>query len=86
MPLGDPISEMPRLQQYVREAGRDPSLLKVRGSLVAGDDTKASVEMGRKLAAAGVTHINIVVSPDRDPRVALRDIAATRKALTETLN
>ena len=48
MPLGDPISDMPRLQQYVREAGRDPSLLKVRGSLVAGDDTKASVEMGRK--------------------------------------
>jgi probable F420-dependent oxidoreductase len=85
MPLSDPMSNMPRLQQYIREAGRDPSQLKVRGPLIAGDDTKAAVETGRKLAAAGVSHINIITPPDRDPQGALRNVIATRKALGEAL-
>ncbi|MBV8186372.1 MAG: TIGR03619 family F420-dependent LLM class oxidoreductase [Alphaproteobacteria bacterium] len=85
MSLGDPLTDLPRLQQYMREAGRDPSQLKVRGPLVAGDDTKAAVERARTLAAAGVTHINVVAPPDRGPQVALRGIVATRKALAEAL-
>jgi hypothetical protein len=67
------------------EAGRDPSQLKVRASLVAGADTKAAVESGRKLAAAGVNHINVVASPDLDASGALRTIVTARKALTEEL-
>ena len=50
-----------------------------------GDDLKGTIERGRKLAAAGVSHINIVASPDRDPRAALPTIVATRKALAEAL-
>jgi len=86
MPLGDPISVLPRLQQYMREASRDPSRLKVRASVVAGADTKVAVEMGEKLAAAGVSHLNVVASPDLDSSGALRAIIATRKALAEELN
>ena len=85
MSLGDPLPDIPRLQQYMREAGRDPSKLKVRGPLVVGDDLKGTIERGRKLAAAGVSHINIVAPPDRDPRAALPTIVATRKALAEAL-
>jgi probable F420-dependent oxidoreductase len=85
MPLTDPTSHLPRLQQYLREAGRDPSQLKVRGAVIAGSDTKAAVETGRKLAAAGVTHINILAPPDVDPWGALPNIIAARKALAEAL-
>lgn len=83
MPLGDPVPVLPRLHQYLREAGRDPSRFNVRASLVAGADTKAAVETGRKLAAAGVTHINVTAPPDLDAGPALRTITATRKALVE---
>lgn len=85
MSLGDPLPDIPRLQQYMREAGRDPSTLKVRAPLVVGDDLKGAIEKGRTLAAAGVSHINIVAPPDRDPRAALPTIVATRKALAEAL-
>jgi probable F420-dependent oxidoreductase len=85
MSLGDPLPDLPRLQQYMREAGRDPSQLKVRGPLVAGDDTKAAVARARTLAAAGVTHINVAAPPDREPRAAMSAIVATRKALADAL-
>jgi probable F420-dependent oxidoreductase len=85
MSLGDPLPDIPRLQQYMREAGRDPARLNVRGPLVVGDDLKATVERGRTLAAGGVTHINLVAPPDRDPRAALPAIVAARKALSEAL-
>lgn len=85
MSLGDPLPDIPRLQQFMREAGRDPSHLKVRGPLVVGDDTKAVVERGRQMAAAGVTHLNLIAPPDRDPRAALPGIVAARKALAQSL-
>jgi alkanesulfonate monooxygenase SsuD/methylene tetrahydromethanopterin reductase-like flavin-dependent oxidoreductase (luciferase family) len=83
MPLGDPLPVLPRLLEYVRDAGRDPSQFHVRASLVAGADTKAAIETAQKLAAAGVSHINVVAPPDLDTSTALRTIAATRKALAE---
>ena len=85
MSLGDPLPDIPRLQQFMREAGRDPSQLKVRGPLVVGDDLKAVVDRGRTMAAAGVTHLNLVAPPDRDPRAALPGIVAARKALAQAL-
>lgn len=85
MSLGDPLPDIPRLQQYMREAGRGPSQLKVRGPLVVGDDTKAMVERARTMAAAGVTHVNLVAPPDRAPQVALPAIVAARKALIDAL-
>ena len=84
-PLTDPTPHLPRLQQCMREAGRDPSRLKVRGAVIAGPDNKAAVETGRKLAAAGVTHINILAPPNVDPWGALSNIIAARKSLAEAL-
>ena len=61
MSLGDPLPALPRLRQYMREAGRDPQTLMVRGPLVATDDGEAAwIDAARKLQAAGVTHLNIV--------------------------
>lgn len=85
MSLGDPLPDIPRLQQFMREAGRDPAQLKVRGPLVVGDDMKAVADRGRAMAAAGVTHLNLVAPPDRDPRAALPGIVAARKALAQSL-
>lgn len=85
MSLGDPLPDIPRLQQFMREAGRDPSQLKVRGPLAVVDDTKAVVERGRQMAAGGVTHLNLIAPPDRDPRAALPGIVAARKALAQSI-
>jgi probable F420-dependent oxidoreductase len=85
MSLGDPLPDIPRLQQFMREAGRDPAQLKVRGPLVVGDDARAMVERARTMAAGGVTHINLVAPPDREPRAALPAIVAARKALVDAL-
>lgn len=85
MSLGDPLPDIPRLRQFMREAGRDPAQLKVRGPLVIGDDMTAVVERGRTMAAGGVTHLNLIAPPDRDPRAALPGIVAARKALARAL-
>jgi hypothetical protein len=37
------------------------------------------------MAAAGVTHINLVAPPDREPRAALPAIVAARKMLIDAL-
>jgi hypothetical protein len=37
------------------------------------------------MAAAGVTHLNLVAPPDREPRAALPSIVAARKALVDAL-
>jgi alkanesulfonate monooxygenase SsuD/methylene tetrahydromethanopterin reductase-like flavin-dependent oxidoreductase (luciferase family) len=85
MSLGDPVPDIPRLQQYMREAGRDPSQLKVRGPLVVGDDTRGMIERARAMAEGGVTHINLVAPPDREPRAALPTIVAARRVLRDAL-
>jgi len=86
MSLGDPIEHLPRLRQYMREAGRDPQQLMVRGPLPVGDDGKTAwIDAGRKLQAAGVTHINIVAPPDLAPIQALPRIIEARQVLADTL-
>lgn len=86
MSLGDPTEHLPRLRHYMREAGRDPRLLMVRGPLLAGDEGKAAwIEAGRKLQAAGVTHINITAPLDLAPAQALPRIIEARAVLAEVL-
>lgn len=82
MPLADPVAHLPRLRQFMREAGRDPSALMVRGSLVVpGNDKAAWRAAARRLQDAGVTHINIVAPPDVTPADALPNIITARQAL-----
>lgn len=86
MSLGDPTPDLPRLRQYMQEAGRDPRQLMVRGPLVVGDGGQAAwVSAGRKLQAAGVTHINIVAPPDVTPAQALPRLIEARQALAAAL-
>jgi len=86
MSLGDPIEHLPRLRQYMQEVGRDPRQLMVRGPLLAGDEGKAAwIEAGRKLQAAGVTHINIIAPLDLAPAQALPRIIEARAVLAEAL-
>jgi probable F420-dependent oxidoreductase len=86
MSLGDPTPDLPRLRQYMQEAGRDPATLMVRGPLLAGDGGDVAwVATGRKLQAAGVTHINITAPLDLAPAQALSRITEARRVLAEAL-
>jgi probable F420-dependent oxidoreductase len=86
MSLGDPTEHLPRLRQYMQEAGRDPRQLLVRGPLLASDAGKSAwIEAARKLQAAGVTHINIIAPLDLPPAQALPRIIEVRAALAEAL-
>lgn len=86
MSLGDPTPDLPRLRQYMTEAGRDPARLLVRGPLMAGDGgTAAWIAAGRKLQDAGVTHINITSPPELAPADALPRLIEAREALADAL-
>jgi probable F420-dependent oxidoreductase len=86
MSLGDPIPDLPRLRRYMQEAGRDPSALQVRGPLPAGDGGDAAwIAAGKRLQAAGVTHLNITAPLDLSPVLGLQRVIAARKALAEAL-
>ncbi len=86
MSLGDPTPDLPRLRQYMQEAGRDPATLMVRGPLMAGDGGKAAwIAAGQKLQAAGVTHINITAPLDFAPAQALARVAEARRVVAEAL-
>jgi methylmalonyl-CoA mutase cobalamin-binding subunit len=87
MSLGDPTPDLPRLRTYMREAGRDPAQLLVRGPVIADDHGKAAwVGAGKKLRANGVTHIFVVAPPDLTPMQALPRIIEVRTALAEALS
>jgi hypothetical protein len=60
-------------------------MLKLLCPDVLDDDLNGTIESGRKLVAGGVSHINLVAPPDRDPWAALPTIVAARKALAEAL-
>jgi probable F420-dependent oxidoreductase len=82
MPLTDPVEHLPRLRQLMREAGRDPSTLMIRSTLVArGNDKAAWRVAARRLRDAGVTHVNIVAPSDVAPAEALPKIIEARQAL-----
>jgi len=86
MSLGDPSPDLPRLRQFMQEAGRDPKQLMVRGPLMLGDGGKpAWIEAGRKLQAAGVTHLNLICPPDVPPAQALPRIVEARQGLNQAL-
>jgi probable F420-dependent oxidoreductase len=86
MSLGDPTQDLPRLHQFMREAGRDPLRLMVRGPLLADDRGELElVEAGKKLKIAGVTHINIFAPADLEPAHGLPRIIEVRRVLAEAL-
>ncbi len=87
MSLGDPTPDLPRLRQYMQEAGRDPGALKVRAPLPAGEGGEAAwIAAGTRLKAAGVTHLNIIAPLDLPwYNKALPRIVEARRVLAEAL-
>lgn len=86
IPLGDPSEAMPRLRQYVAEAGRDPGTFGLTARLTAGPDGPAAwVAEARRLAGVGATHLSIATPPDLAPAQALARIVEARKTLAAEL-
>ena len=86
MSLGDPVKDLPTVFDYVREAGRDPAALKVRGPLVADDKgDEAWIAAALKAQAAGVTVLNITAPLGVAPMEALPRIIRARRVLAGAL-
>jgi len=86
MTIGDFLPHIPRFQQYLQEAGRDPKGFPIRGSLMAGDGGRDPwIATGRAFQAAGVTHITIGAPPALTPPQALERVATARAALVGAL-
>jgi probable F420-dependent oxidoreductase len=86
MSLGDPTPDLPRLRQYMQEAGRDPGALMVRGPLQAGDGGEAAwIAAGKRLQGAGVTHINITAPLDLEPAQGLQRVITARAVLADAM-
>lgn len=86
MSLGDPTKDLPTLFDHVREAGRDPQALKVRGPLVADDKgDEAWIAAALKARAAGVTVLNIIAPLGAAPMEALPRIIRARRVLAGAL-
>lgn len=81
-PLGDPTEAMPRLRQYLTEAGRDPASFKLGARLTAGADGPAAwVAEARRLQQVGVTDLAIGAPPDLPPPHALERLIEARGVL-----
>ncbi|MEA2737844.1 MAG: hypothetical protein QOH05_1151 [Acetobacteraceae bacterium] len=86
MSLGDPTADLPALHRFMREAGRDPVAMRVRGPLMADDSGEVAwVAAARRLQASGVTLINIAAPVGLTPSEALRRIARVRRVLGDAL-
>ncbi len=82
LPIGDPTEHMPRLHQYLREAGRDPSTFMMMGRLSAatGGPDEWLAEAHR-LKNVGATHLTIGAAPDATPAQELETALRVRDVL-----
>ena len=86
MSIGNFLPHMPRLQQYLREAGRDPVGFPIRGSIVAGEGGPSVwIDTARKYRDAGVTHLTIGAPPGVSQAQGLERVVAARAVLVNAL-
>lgn len=86
IPLGDPAEVFPRIQSYLREAGRDPSSFGFAGRVLAGPGGPGAwIEAARKLQALGATQLNLSTPPDLDGKATLDRLIDARQALATEL-
>jgi probable F420-dependent oxidoreductase len=87
MTIGDFLPHVPRFQQYLRDAGRDPAGFPIRGSLLAGDGgPDAWIKTAAAFQAAGVTHITIGTPPALTQAQTLERLVEARTALAKVLD
>jgi probable F420-dependent oxidoreductase len=86
MPMADAAEPLPRFQQYMRDAGRDPARLQVMSRVTAGDGgPDAWISEGKRLEGAGATHITIGTPPDVAGPAAVQRIIEAKNALAAAL-
>lgn len=82
MPMGDPAPNVPRMHEYLRDAGRQPEDILFMSRLSGGqggpDDWKTEAH---RLKDLGVTHITIGAAPDATPQQELDTALRVREAL-----
>ena len=87
IPLGDPAVFFPKVQGYLREAGRDHASFGFTGRLVAGPGgPSAWIGAARQLQALGATHISLAAPPDLQGSAALERLIEARRALSSELD
>jgi probable F420-dependent oxidoreductase len=83
IPLGDPVEVVPKVQQYVREAGRDAGTFGITARVVAGPGgPEAWIEAARRLQSLGASHLSLSAPPDLQGEAALRRLIEARQALS----
>lgn len=83
--LHDHHRDVPKVREYLREAGRDPSRFEVVVRLAVGSgDPEAWVSEARQLKAAGVTQIGLW-TPELQGEPALRRLIEARAVLAKAL-
>ena len=86
MTIGNFLPHVPRFQQYLRDAGRDPAGFPIRGSLVASDERpEAWLKTARAYRDAGVTHLTLGAPPGLSTELTLKRIVEAREALVSGL-
>lgn len=82
LPMGDPAPNAPRIHEYMREYGRNPSDLMMMGRLGTGqgnaDDWK---QEAHRLKDLGASHLTIGVAPDATPQEELALALRAREVL-----
>jgi probable F420-dependent oxidoreductase len=85
-PMTDPTEVMPKLRQYVIEAGRDPGSFGLTARVVVGPGGPAAwLESARKAQALGATHLTLSPSPDVTGPAVLERLIEARQALAAEL-
>jgi probable F420-dependent oxidoreductase len=86
IPLGDPAEVFPKVQRYVREAGRDVSQFGLAGRLMAGPGGPGAwIDAARKLANLGATQLGISAPADLQGGAALARMLEARNVLVQEL-
>lgn len=86
IPLSDPAEVFPKVQNYLRGAGRDPASFGFAGRVAAGPGGPAAwLEAARKLQSLGATQLALSTPPDVQGSAALERIIEARNVLAAEL-
>ncbi|HEV7664363.1 MAG TPA: LLM class F420-dependent oxidoreductase [Chloroflexota bacterium] len=86
IPLGDPTEALPRLRQYLTEAGRDPASFGLTARLILGQGgPEAWLETARGIQTLGATHLTLTTPPEVHGEAALKLLLEGRTALSSGL-
>jgi hypothetical protein len=77
---------LPRLKQYIRDAGRDPDSFGLTARIIAGPGGPAAwLESAQKSRALGATHLTLGAPPDLQGPAALQRLIEARRTLADEL-